>query len=39
MDKFKNIEELSAIAKMADCIKISDFAKKCIKTDEDNPYE
>lgn len=34
-----NIKELADIAKMATNIKISDFAKKVVTSNEDNPYE
>jgi len=34
-----NIDEIIEIAKMSDSVCISDFAKKCIKIDEENPYE
>lgn len=37
--KIINIEELANIAKVADNIEISDFAKKVISTNKDNPYE
>lgn len=34
-----NIEELANIAKMANDIEISDFAKKIVSINKDNPYE